>query len=109
VLNCTSLAGLKLLVGSRRLIREDFCELYPLLPPNFLELRKREDWLQLDTLIKKRALGFLILCFVIRKVPELVDPKMLETLVPDEVVAKYLTNSAAIFGKVLKLFSKFLA
>lgn len=39
-LNITSLAGLKLLVGSSRIIREDYCEVYPLLPPNFISLQE---------------------------------------------------------------------
>lgn len=38
-LNITSLAGLKLLMGSGRTIREDYCEVYPLLPPDFLALQ----------------------------------------------------------------------
>lgn len=40
VLNITSLAGLKLLVGSSRIIRDDYCEVYPLLPPDFITLQE---------------------------------------------------------------------
>jgi hypothetical protein len=40
-LNLTSLVGLKLLISNSRIIREDYCEVYPLLPPDFLDLRDK--------------------------------------------------------------------
>jgi hypothetical protein len=48
----------------------------------------------------------LIICFIIRKVPELVDARKLIVLVPESKIRELLSNSTSIFSKVFILFKK---
>jgi hypothetical protein len=60
-INIVSFLGLRLILGVGRLCKEDFVEIYPLLPPHFFEIK--DNIRELDRVMKKRAFAFLLLCF----------------------------------------------
>ncbi len=54
--------------------------------------------------MKKRAFSYLILCFIIKKVPKIIDIENLEILVSNEKVKELIAISKDKFKLVLKVF-----
>lgn len=53
-----------------------------MIPPDFYQLiKKQENMMKLNNVIKKRALGFLIICFIIKRVVNLIDITKLSVIV----------------------------
>ena len=54
--------------------------------------------------MKKRAFAYLVLCFIIKKVPKIVDIEHLEILVTNEKVKELIALTKDKFKLVLKVF-----